>query len=280
MDVLAFMIQQLGGKMDSMQTRVDNELKNLTTKIEDNKKDADARIAALEKAIAGGPPSGSKTAASSFAAAASSAPSTALPAVRGPSQGLPPPVAGGGPKAKIIVSGFKREVPRAGLVKHWEPMQAKCPTALTCGTGPRAGTGKGYSVEFPSSQSASAFLKHLREHKIDTMWKGALEKDAIEITFRTEKTPEEQRIGKIFAPIYADIRAKTMASEHWQPSYRFYLDARRGILRVETEDVVWSLFRLVEEGAHRRFDYDQETLRHFGLHPKMVAAALVEDATA
>jgi hypothetical protein len=144
----------------------------------------------------------------------------------------------------------------------------------------RAGTGKGYAVDFPSPKSASAFLKHIRETPTIAQWQGTLEKDPIEISFRTEKSPEEQRIGKIFAPVYKDIQAATMASENWRPSYRFYLDARRGILRVEADDIVWSLFRLVETGANRTFEYDQATLRHFGLHPKMVKAAVVEQEAA
>jgi hypothetical protein len=90
---------------------------------------------------------------------------------------------------------------------------------------------------------------------------------------RLEKTPAEQAIGKLFAPSYKSVQATVQSSENWTQQHRFYLDTKRGALRIESEDISWTLFRWVVKEGKGTFQYDEATLRLWGLHPDAMNAA-------
>jgi hypothetical protein len=180
-------------------------------------------------------------------------------------------------KVKILALGFQREVPRAALTKHWDKVKALCSPAIVADTKVLAGTGKAYSVLFPTNAAATAFMRFLRDNKVDTTWKGSCDPQPMQINFRLEKTPEEHHVGVLFSPFYLRVKTAVMGSDGWKDNFRFYLDCRRGRLRVESDDEVWTLFTLCEKDGERKFKYDEDVLRRFGLHPNIVREPQARD---
>jgi hypothetical protein len=282
LESLALMLQRLDTKMDSIRTDNTAAMASLSQKVDLHKQEADARLVALERAVASALPGPAPARWPQLGTASSSASaSRSAAAAMGDGGGSTrDAVQQGGnrqnyqnsqnsnkdKKVKVLALGFTREMPRAAFAKHWDKVKSGCPPALVANTSLLASTGKAYSVLFPTAASATSFTRHLRDKVVDTTWQSTKDPAPLQINYRTEKTPEELRIGKLFSPFYLKVKAAVLNSGTWHDSYRFYLDTRRGLLRVESDEEVWTLFTLVEANGTHRFDYDDATLRHFKLH--------------
>jgi hypothetical protein len=278
---------RLGARLDGVHQQLAetrNEVATLTNVVEENKKNADSRLAALERAVAAVPPPASVDAQWPLPSlVAPSAPSGSA-AGTGPGAGAPRGRSSGprrshvndahlpmatNVKVKVLALGFKRELPRAALEKHWNKVKGQCPEEVVAGCTLLAGSGKAYAVAFPSTGAAAAFVRYLAAHGIDTTWKGSKDLVATKINYRADKSPEEQAVGKLFAPFFLRVRKAVMASPNWHKSYRYYVDTKKGRLRVESEEDIWTLCTLDKEEGKNQFIYDVSGMQYFGLNPGM-----------
>jgi hypothetical protein len=81
----------------------------------------------------------------------------------------------------------------------------------------------------------------------------------------------------LFAPFFLRVQTAVTSSPNWHNSYRYYVDTKKGRLRVESEEEIWTLCSLARNAGKTEFIYDQDALLHFGLHPRLFAT---EDADA
>jgi hypothetical protein len=279
---------RLGSRIDGVHQQIAETQKKVATladTVEANDKKTEARLLALEHAAASASPP-AEAASWPLPGAASSSTSSALPGLGGgrPRDRGKAPAGAGAPSpashrksVKVLALGFQREVPRAALTKHWDKVKALCSPAIVADTKVLAGTGKAYSVLFPTSAAATAFTRLLRDNKIDTTWQGSGDPQPTHINFRIEKTPEEHHVGVLFSPFFLRVKTAVMGSDGWKDNFRFYLDCRRGLLRVESDDEVWTLFTLCEKDGAHTFTYDEAILRRFGLHPNIVREPRAQD---
>jgi hypothetical protein len=87
------------------------------------------------------------------------------------------------------------------------------------------------------------------------------------------KNPAEHFIGKLFAPAYKHVQNAVQNHASWTSQHRFYLDTRRSALRIEAEDVSWTLFRYIVKEGKGSFVPDEAALRVWNVPASAMDAA-------
>ena len=175
---------------------------------------------------------------------------------------------------KVIAIGFPRTLPRPAVLGWWEEHRLQLPLDIQSKGTFQGGTGKAFSVTFPTRADARKFTSAISDGKLEFLWDSprAEEKPYI-INFKTERTLEEKNRGralsgawKILDPLIRDS-AKFDSS-----SMRFTTDPRRGCIAVATGKDMWDLVQLKTVDGVLTITTDDTNLVYFGIPPEVADA--------
>ena len=110
-----------------------------------------------------------------------------------------------------------------------------------------------YSVSFPSQLHASKFLQLISPlPKEDTQWVDPRDaEESKHISFKADKSAQQQLHGRAFAPHYLKIKKLLADSSNFADGMGLQVDTARGTLQVISKFDLWELGKVeLERGVH------------------------------
>ena len=172
---------------------------------------------------------------------------------------------------KVIAIGFPRTLPRPALLSWWEEQRLRLPLDMQSKGTFQGGTGKAFSVTFPTRADARAFTSEISAGKFEFLWDSprAEEKPYI-INFKTERTVEEKDRGRALSGAWRILDPLIRDSAKFDSSsMKFTTDPRRGSIAVATGKDMWDLVQLKSVAGVLTITTDDTNLKYFGIPPEV-----------
>ena len=147
---------------------------------------------------------------------------------------------------KLIALGFPRTLPRPALLGWWEEVRTQVPLDIQCKGSFQGGTGKAFSVVFPSKADARAFTAFVSTNRTVFCWTSPrADETPYTINFRADRSIEEKDRGRALAAAWRILSPQVKDSSKFDPSVmKFVTDTRRGTIAVATGKDMWDLVKL------------------------------------
>ena len=172
---------------------------------------------------------------------------------------------------KVIAIGFPRTLPRPALLGWWEEQRLRLPLDIQSKGTFQGGTGKAFSVTFPTRADARSFTSTISAGKFEFLWDSprAEEKPYI-INFKTERTVEEKDRGRALSGAWRILDPLIRDSAKFDSSsMKFTTDPRRGSIAVATGKDMWDLVLLKTVDGVLTITTDDTNLKYFGISPEV-----------
>jgi hypothetical protein len=146
----------------------------------------------------------------------------------------------------------------------------------------QGGTGKAFSVVFPSRADARAFTSAISSGNVLFLWTSPRKDEKpYPINFKTERTVEEKDRGRALSGAWLLLSPLIRDSANFSSdSMKFITDPRRGSISVATGMDMWDLVLLKSDAGTFSITTDDVNLKYFGVPPDVAEAVRTSLAAA
>jgi hypothetical protein len=175
---------------------------------------------------------------------------------------------------KVIAIGFPRTLPKPALQGWWEDARLQLPLDIQSKGTFQGGTGKAFSVVFPSRADARSFTSAISSGKVNFLWTSPRKDEKpYPINFKTERTVEEKDRGRALSGAWQLLSPLIHDSANFDPDkMKFTTDPRRGAISVATGLDMWDLVQLKSTAGTYSITTNDESFSFFGIPPEVADA--------